>query len=237
MLKKISKNTVAAQVINQLTELIRGGSLKPGDKLPSERLMAEELGVSRPPLRESLRALEYAGVIETRYGDGIYVKSGDFPNAAAPLIFRLLNQYSLEEMVEMRKIIETSAVRLAAERATEDDLESIREIQNRTQDCLGDMDKFIECDFAFHSAIAESTRNSLLFNTVQTMRKMMNEFNEELLNGEKQREEVWRQHAQILSCIEKKNTPQAVKAMNKHLDNVLSQNAGGANTQKTEKQE
>lgn len=223
MLKRISKNTVAAQVINQLTDLIRNGHLKPGDKLPSERIMAEELGVSRPPLRESLRALEYAGVIETRYGDGIYVKSTDFPNASNPLISRLLNQYSLEEMIEMRKIIETAVVRLAVERASEEDVETLREIQKKTGECMNDIAKFSECDFTFHSAIAEATRNSLLYSTVQTMRKMMHEFNEELLNDEQLRQEVWQQHGVIFDSIEKRNAAQAVKAMNKHLDNVLNQ--------------
>lgn len=227
MLKRISKNTVAAQVINQLTDLIRNGHLKPGDKLPSERIMAEELGVSRPPLRESLRALEYAGVIETRYGDGIYVKSTDFPSAINPLISRLLNQYSLEEMIEMRKIIETAVVRLAVERASEEDVETLREIQKKTGECLDDIAQFSECDFAFHSAIAESTRNSLLYNTVQTMRKMMHEFNEELLGDEKLRQNVWQHHGAILESIEKRNAAQAVKAMNRHLDNVLHQGSDG----------
>lgn len=223
MLKKVSKNTVATQVINQLTDLIRSGQLQPGDRLPSEREMSEQLGVSRPPLRESLRALEYAGVIETRYGDGIYVKSTDFPTGANPLFSNILNQYSLEEMIEMRQIVEKAAIELAVERATGEDIEAIREIQANSKKALNNKEEFVECDFAFHSALAEAARNSLLFKTVKTMRKMMAEFNRDLLDSRTFRANVVRQHAAILEALEMRNTMQAVAAMDSHLDNVVNQ--------------
>ncbi len=222
MLKKVSKNTVAAQVINQLTELIRDGSLRPGDRLPSEREMAEQLGVSRPPLRESLRALEYAGIIETKYGDGIYVKSNVFPSDIDPTFSNLLNHYTLEEMVEMRKVVERAAVRFAMERGTSEDLDVLREINVKTHKSVGNKEKFIECDFAFHSYIAEMARNSLLFKTVKTMRKLMSEFNRELLDSRTFRVNVDKQHHLIFDAMEKKNVEAALTAMDKHLDNVVN---------------
>ncbi len=226
MLKKVSKNTVAAQVITQLTDLIRGGSLRPGDRLPSEREMSEQLGVSRPPIREALRAIEYAGIIETRYGDGIYVKSDIFPTGTDPLFSSLLNQYTLEEMIEMRKIIELASVKLAIERATDDDVEAIREAQRRGGASLGDMDRFIEYDFAFHSSIAETSRNSLLFKSVKTMRTLMSEFNHELLVRRSYRENVNDQHALICDALERRDTAAAVAAMDSHLMNVVDQAMG-----------
>ncbi|MDR2390473.1 MAG: FadR family transcriptional regulator [Planctomycetota bacterium] len=219
MLKKIHKNTVVAQIINQLTDLIRGGSLKPGDRLPSEREMAEQLGVSRPPLRESLCALEYAGVIETRYGDGIYVKSFDFP--IDPGLSSLLDQYTLEEMIEMRKIIEKAAVRLAMERATGEDIATLRDIQRQTAANVDHMERFVECDFAFHSAIAEAARNSMLFKTVKTMRKLMGEFNRKILQSRHFRADVSTQHEAILAAIAVGNEEDAVAIMDRHLDNVV----------------
>lgn len=223
MLKKVNKNTVATQVINQLTELIRSGELRPGGRLPSEREMAEQLGVSRPPLREALRALEYAGIIETRYGDGIYVKSTDFPTEANPLFSNILNQYSLEEMIEMRQIVEKAAIELAVERATEEDMDAIRAIQAESKRALNNTENFVECDFAFHSAVAEAARNSMLFKTVKTMRKMMAEFNRDLLDSRTFRANVLRQHQAILDALEGRNSVEAVAAMDKHLDNVVSQ--------------
>ncbi|MDR1613416.1 MAG: FadR family transcriptional regulator [Planctomycetota bacterium] len=219
MLKKVSKKTIASQVINQLTDLIRNGKLQPGDRLPPEREMAEQLGVSRPPLRESLRALEYAGVIETRYGDGIYVKSADFPMESGFSTF--LNQYTLEEMIEMRKVVEKAAVRFASERASGEDLETLREIQERTKASVDDMERFIECDFAFHSAIAEAARNSMLFETMKTMRRLMAEFNRELLQSRAFRAGVARQHDVVLNAVTKGDAEMAVEAMDRHLDNVV----------------
>lgn len=239
MLKKVTKNSVAAQVIDQLTELIKSGSLQPGDRLPSERRMAEELGVSRPPLRESLRALEYAGIIQTRYGDGVYVKSTEFPLEANPLFSRLLNQYSLEEMIEMRKVIETAAVGLAAERATDEDLDALQAIHENSIAYINNMEKFIECDFAFHSAIAEIARNSMLFQSIETMREMMGEFNRELLGSRTYRTDVTGHHAVICGALSARDAGAAVEAMEVHLGNVvnmaLGQKAETAHAAKTGK--
>lgn len=221
MLKKISKHTVAAQVIEQLTELIRDGSLKPGDKLPSEKSMAEQLGVSRPPLRESLRALEYAGVIETRYGDGIYIKSTDISALGNVIISRLLNRSCLAEVIELRTILESGMVELAANRAGDDDLEALRAIQSKSRTDMSNIEQFVDGDFAFHCAIAEATRNSMLFDTVRALQTVMGEFNQELLNNQDRREEAHRQHETIFAAIAGHNAKAAVQAMKEHLGNVL----------------
>ena len=77
MFDKVVKSTVPGQVIEQIKELLVKGELKRGDRLPPERQLADMLGVSRPSLREALRALEYAGMLETRVGEGIFVADGD----------------------------------------------------------------------------------------------------------------------------------------------------------------
>ncbi|MDR3211231.1 MAG: FadR family transcriptional regulator [Planctomycetota bacterium] len=222
MLKKVSKNTVAAQVINQITDLVKGGSVKRGERLPSEREMAEQLGVSRPPLREALRALEYAGIIETRYGEGIFVKSTVFPSEATSLFSSLLNQYTLEEMIEMRKIVETAAVRLAIQRATTEDLFMLQVIHNRAQRGIDSIDTFVECDLAFHFAIAEVARNAILLETVQTMRNLMSEFNHELLSSEEYRVSALEQHGIVCDAISRRDVGEAVAAMERHLGNVIA---------------
>ncbi len=221
MLKKISKNTVASQVINQITDLIRSGKLQPGDRLPSERDMAEQLGVSRPPLREALRVLEYVGVTETHYGEGIYVKSAEFPLESSPLFSRIIDTYTLEDMIEMRKIVETAAVRLAVERAGDDDIDQLQAIHERSLASLDDVDAFVETDFSFHRAIAETTGNTMLFNTVDTMRKLISEFNRELLQSREYRKTVCRHHEAILNRIGDRNAQKASQAMERHLDNVV----------------
>ena len=227
MLRRISKNTVAAQVINQLTDLIRGGKLNPGDRLPPEREMAEQLGVSRPPIRESLRALEYAGVLETRYGDGVYVRSVSSLNGGQPELVDILNRYTLEEMVEMRKVVEAATAGFAAERATSEDLDRLADIHRGARVGLDDMEAFVESDFAFHSAIAEATGNSLFCKTVQAVRTLMGEFNRELLNNRDARETVWNQHGEILDALTRRMGKSAEAAMERHLANVVAMSVFG----------
>lgn len=222
MLKKVSKNTVAAQVINQLTALIRDGKIKPGEKLPSEREMAAQLGVSRPPLREAIRVLEYTDILETRYGQGIYVKNTEIPMESDSVFSRLISQYTIEELIEMRQVVELATVRLATERATAEDLEHLKAIQKRTEKSVGDMEAFIACDFEFHSAIAEATGNAMMLKTVQMVRWLMEQFNRELLLKEDFQIGVCKQHAEVLENLSKRDPGSAVAAMEKHLDNVVN---------------
>lgn len=117
MFDKVVKSTVPGQVIEQIKELLVKGELKRGDRLPPERQLADMLGVSRPSLREALRALEYAGMLETRVGEGIFVADGDSIMMNNLLMLHLIKQYALEEMIEVRKVLETSNVRFAVLRA------------------------------------------------------------------------------------------------------------------------
>lgn len=114
---KSSKAPFRGRVIEQIKELLVKGELKRGDRLPPERQLADMLGVSRPSLREALRALEYAGMLETRVGEGIFVADGDSIMMNNLLMLHLIKQYALEEMIEVRKVLETSNVRFAVLRA------------------------------------------------------------------------------------------------------------------------
>ena len=125
MFDKVVKSTVPGQVIEQIKELLVKGELKRGDRLPPERQLADMLGVSRPSLREALRALEYAGMLETRVGEGIFVADGDSIMMNNLLMLHLIKQYALEEMIEVRKVLETSNVRFAVLRARDEDLAAL----------------------------------------------------------------------------------------------------------------
>jgi DNA-binding FadR family transcriptional regulator len=130
-------------------------------------------------------------------------------------------------MIEMRKIIELASVKLAIERATDDDVEAIREVQRQGGASLGNMDRFIEFEFSFHSSIAETSRNSLLFKSVKTMRTLMSEFNHELLVHRPYRVSVNSQHARICDALERRDTEAAVAAMDCHLMNIATQAKSG----------
>lgn len=221
MFGKVVKNTVTNQVIEQVKGLLTNGVLRPGDKLPPERQMAEQLGVSRPSLREALRALEYAGVLEPQSGGGVCVANENAVLENNLQTAHLIRQFALEEMIEARKIIEAAAVRFAIERGTEEALEGVRAEHEASRVVLGDREAFVLSDYAFHRAIAEAGGNGILTALLSSMRGMMSHFNIELLSTRKGREEVVHHHGAILKAIENRDLNVATVVMNDHLDNVV----------------
>ena len=222
MFGKVVKSTVASQVIDQIKELLGKRELRPGDRLPPERQLAGMLGVSRPSLREALRALEYAGVLETRVGEGVFVADGESILDNNLQMAHLLKQYALEEMIEVRKIIETASVRFAMERAREEDLDVLREVHEASRASLDDMAAFIQTDFDFHHALAVASGNSILVTMLQTMRRMMSDFNVQLLTTRDGREKVRAHHEEILATLAAGDRDAAVEALERHLDNVVA---------------
>ena len=215
MFDKVVKSTVPGQVIEQIKELLVKGELKRGDRLPPERQLADMLGVSRPSLREALRALEYAGMLETRVGEGIFVADGD------SIMMHLIKQYALEEMIEVRKVLETSNVRFAVLRARDEDLAALKEILEQSRGQIANKAAFIKSDYAFHQAIAVASGNSILATMLQTMRTMMSDFNSQLLTSQEGRQQVYAHHKKIVEAILNRDEKAAQDAMFLHLENVV----------------
>ena len=217
MFDKVVKSTVPGQVIEQIKELLVKGELKRGDRLPPERQLADMLGVSRPSLREALRALEYAGMLETRVGEGIFVADGDSIMMNNLLMLHLIKQYALEEMIEVRKVLETSNVRFAVLRARDEDLAALKEILEQSRGQIANKAAFIKSDYAFHQAIAVASGNSIL----ATMRTMMSDFNSQLLTSQEGRQQVYAHHKKIVEAILNRDEKAAQDAMFLHLENVV----------------
>src|SRR6187455_2992067 len=116
------------QVVAHVRGLIERGTLRPGDRLPAERDLAQQIGVSRPTVRAGLRALAAMGVVRARHGSGTYIPDGPPTLGSEPLSFlAALHGFTREEMYEARRILEVGVAGLAAERATGDQLASISE--------------------------------------------------------------------------------------------------------------
>ncbi len=222
MFGKVVKKTVADQVIDQIKSLLAGGDLRPGNRLPPERQLAEMLGVSRPSLREALRALEYAGVLETRVGEGVFVTDGNNILANNLQVSHLVKQYALEEMIEVRKVIEAATVRLAIERGAEEDFEALRKVHDDSKKMVHHKEHFVLADYAFHQALAEAGGNSIFVAMLQTMRHMMSEFNIEILSTIKGRKTVLQHHDAILDALNARNGKEAQHLLEMHLDNVVT---------------
>lgn len=155
------------EICDRIRRQLATGKLKPGDKLPPERELAEQLKVSRAALREALRSLEIAGILTLKKGvkGGAFVQSGD-PRNMTRLMQDLvhLGAISLGDLTEARLLIQSGVVRLACERATEEDIEAIGRNIERTNEMsrLGHGEERREAIADFYRLLALATRNEIL---------------------------------------------------------------------------
>ncbi|KSV81834.1 GntR family transcriptional regulator [Sinorhizobium sp. Sb3] len=153
--------------LDYITQEIAQGNLKAGDKLPNEKDLAEQLGISRTPIREAMKTLSVAGLIDIRHGHGSYVR-GEQGAPALPLnLFQLYLQDSTPEMLmELRDIFDRNCTELAAQRRTDADLAKMRECIDRlkalTEQPNASLDDMLKADLDFHRAIYEATGNKLI---------------------------------------------------------------------------
>ncbi|MCB0005370.1 MAG: FadR family transcriptional regulator, partial [Anaerolineales bacterium] len=119
----IKRSAISEDVTLHIMELIRNGKLRPGDKLPAERQLAESLGVSRVSLREGLRTLAFMNILDVRTGDGTYISSLDSQDLVEPLTFVLdINTQTLQELAQARRLIEPYLAAEAARHITDEEL-------------------------------------------------------------------------------------------------------------------
>jgi GntR family transcriptional repressor for pyruvate dehydrogenase complex len=156
---------IADVVARDLEQRILEGSLKPGDRLPSERTLALELAISRPSLREAIQKLVHKGLLETKHGGGTVVTNRLQASFSDPWQHMLQEHPLLQaDMLEFRHMLEGEAARLAAERATDVDLQRIKAAYSALELAYAsdDITRCIDTDVAFHQAIADASHNSLI---------------------------------------------------------------------------
>src|SRR5579871_4088511 len=156
-------------VVAQIAEAIRTGELTRGDRLPSERLLAEQMEVSRPTLREAIRLLVESAVVEVRPGaaGGTFVVSDAIP---ATLVAQTESRVSeVPAVLEARRLFEPEVARLAARLATEADLEALERIVGEQEASLGDWPRITQLDTRFHLELARATHNPLIVSMMTSL--------------------------------------------------------------------
>jgi len=159
--------------VGQIAEAIRTGEFHRGDRLPSERLLAERLEVSRPTLREALKVLAQAGVVEIRPGaaGGTFVVSEAIPQA----LFQQMESRVAEipAVLEARRAIEPMVAKLAARHATAEDLAAMRRIVERQREALDDWARITQLDNRFHREMARATRNPVIVSLMALLTRQL----------------------------------------------------------------
>ena len=160
ILTSTRRQSLVDSALDALNQRIASGVWQLGERIPTEGELSELLQVGRNTVREAIRVLSHAGILEVRQGDGTYVRSQDDPAA----MMRTLRRSSLREHFELRAMLEVEAARLAALRRTTTDLKRIKSrLVARGHWAEGQsVDMFLERDSAFHCAIAETSRNRAL---------------------------------------------------------------------------
>ncbi|GAA4052808.1 FadR/GntR family transcriptional regulator [Nonomuraea sp. NPDC050663] len=160
-LRTAQRASLVDQVIDQLKEQITSGSWAMNRKIPTETVLAEQLGVGRNTVREAVRALTHAGLLECRQGDGTYVRATSELSGA---MLRRLRQAEQLEILEVRRALEVESARLAATRRNDDDIvriEAALSARDRAWES-GTAEEFVEADLAFHMAVVHATHNLVL---------------------------------------------------------------------------
>lgn len=162
----MSSGTVTRQVIDRIKTALLQGELRPGDKLPTEGALCQMWQVSRTPIREAVKVLEFMGLLEIRRSEGTFVCSGVKPAALNPLVFRLLFLAdSVPQFLEFRSEVEQMVMRMAVERATEADISAMEASIRRMEAALGrdaDADALLALELEFHQLLAKATGNILM---------------------------------------------------------------------------
>ena len=208
-LKSLKKESVVQSVINRLTDAMRSGELKPGDKIPTEPELSDMLGIARSSVREAIKILTYLGVLESKRSEGTFVCTGYSESMIDPMVYGIiLNQDSFENLMELREMTEAGMMRLAIEHHDEEELHEleglIKEMEKALEDPEKRVEKFFDVDNRFHDKIAEMGKNPMADKVNRVVRTLTYavRFNtvSEMINSGKTKELV-DAHRQLLEAI------------------------------------
>ena len=212
-----NKDDVTHLLILRFQQMLSDGVLSPGTKLPPERELAASFNVARSSLRQALKVLEIMGVITQKVGDGSYLNRDASSVLAVPMEFLfLLDDTSVQELTELRFMIEPALAAKAAERANSDDIALLRQSLTDLENSKMDRVKLVASDLLFHRAIFQASGNRLtgrLFHTIHRAMLNMIIVTSQLVDLE----HTVAFHKPILAAIEKRDPELAARLMTAHL--------------------
>lgn len=220
-LEPVRRTKVYEEVAVRLRRVIADGRLKPGDKLPPERELASALGVSRTSVRDAIRSLQVAGLLEPRQGEGTVIRELSTETLMAPIASALLARRDLlADLLDVRKMIEPAMAREAARRATPDEVRQMEAILARQAARIEAGGLAIEEDSAFHDMIARASRNQVVLKVVDVLMDLLREGRERSLQVRGRPQRSLGGHRQILEAIRRRDGDAAERSMLNHLEQI-----------------
>ncbi len=224
-LREINYKKPSDMIIEQIQKLISSGILKPGDSLPSERILAERFGVGRGYVREALQKLEFYGILRTLPQRGTIVANLGI-KALEGLIANILSldKKDLDSLMEARSILEIQAARLAAERATEEQRQALCQAHEEFRTQVQKGNPALEEDLMFHLKVAEASGNSVLRSLISLITPDIINLSHDMDSCKDGRfKEAFTEHDAVLKAIVGRDAEGAAQAMEHHLHRSLDQ--------------
>jgi len=213
---------ISANVTGRILSFVGERRLEPGDRLPSERELAERFGVSRAALRESLATLEAMRVIERRPNSGIYLARRDAPPSFESLVLRSdlglpVDASTIMQSMEVRNVLELHAIELACARRTDEDIGQLGEILEQTRRLLDTRQSIIDLDESFHLAIVAATHNNVFAQIVHAFYRLSRLRREIYFSDLKRCQRSYREHRAILHAIQARDAGRGAQLMRRHI--------------------
>ena len=217
-IEQLKRKKLFEEVVKQLQGLIKDGTLKPGDKLPSESQLALQFNVSRTAIREALRSLELMGFIESKAGEGTHVRQATMNNVMDPFFSVLsLDTKLIFEMFEVRNVLEVEIARLAAKRITPEQIKKIERILEKEEEEIEMGVSGLNSDDMFHAELAIATDNQVFIDITNMLAGLLSSARGATLDIPGHNEKALVAHRKIFEAIRNSNEKEAANAMREHL--------------------
>ncbi len=217
----VQRSSISEQVATRILGMIKSGNLRPGDKLPTEAQMSVAFGISRPPLREALKALTIMGVLESRQGGRYTITDLSPSRLVAPFNAMLsVADYDVAEHFECRTLVDLEVIRMCTVRATTEMRQRIVKLAVDGRAFHNDPVAFRLLDFEFHQALNDGAANGMLSTLAQGLYDVGLDVRRVASGTPGVIETSVRQHIEIAEAIAVKDERAAVAAMRRHLEHV-----------------
>jgi len=211
------------EITRRLLDYLLSGQLKPGQKIPSERQLAEALAVGRGALREAIKSLSLLGLLEQRIGDGTYLSRSS--SDLLPQVIEwglLLGEKRLDDLLEARYHLEVLLSELAAQRRTEEQLARLRELVAQMHAAgSDDLDGYVRADIAFHLQVATSSGNTVLAGVLTNIQSLLQAWASRVIHAAGETQTSLAMHQPILTALENSDPEAARRAMTLHMDRAI----------------
>jgi GntR family transcriptional repressor for pyruvate dehydrogenase complex len=212
------RQTPSEEVTQQLMGYLLSGHARPGTRLPSERQLAERLGVGRSAVREAIKSLSLLGLLEVRQGSGAYLSG--HTSDLLPRVLEwglLLGEPSMRDIIELREHLEVTATGLAAERASTEDIEQLRALVARMGEAGANVPAYVDADIDFHLRLAQASGNAVLASLISNIQSLTRVWATRVLEHAGETTSSLAMHEPIVDAVAAGDTEAARRAMQAHM--------------------